>query len=592
MSDITFSIPQSLPEGWSPIAQNANRQLSILKESRHFPVKISSAGGIAAALLTRTISISDLLNHLRLWKSDFIGHIGVTAGVIWNTSTGEYCIFRDAFGFIPWMICRPLHPQNELDFSATTSPFVQDLWTHSRNIRHTWLGNFLLERDTDSLEDIFEGTERILPGEFICACHRDFDSFIENLTHPQASPSEPCHLIRKCLWHHKNYSTITDTRTEIADELRSRIMKAVQRIPDDNPCFTLSGGLDSTGILSSWCSMHSGRYDAVSLISKKHSDCDESTELDVLEKSFPIHLTRIDMDRAWPLSMPNLYSDYRAYGPFVTPGIESMLACYNAVETESGPRTIVTGYGGNFIVKVRPDALIRSLIHEHQFRRLSSEIRAMKREDVRYQAVRFLANSADGQIRILLRNLLRRRNTDTRYSLLNSQFRSIFPAIASDPFYAMTHQKERTQIPIYWSWELRARSLDIIARTTPHFFYDPLFDIDVYDYCACIPPEYFLSCGEYRPIYKEALLPLLPPQIIHHPKCQCYDSLMNDGLCLFACDILKKAIHSNRMTEFIDVSKLANLYDQYCCSYQNGQETNGLNELWPALSTLLWSASL
>ena len=200
-------------------------------------------------------------------------------------------------------------------FTATTSPELQADLTQNRPVRHSWLAGFLLDHDSNSRDDIYEGTERILPGEFICICRNGFDAFVSNLSNPQTS-TNPLRSEKDCIWLHKKYKAFTDSREALAAELRKTIGLAVQRIPCENPVFTLSGGLDSTAILSSWCKFHPGQFDALSLISKKHADCDESHELDILEKAFPIHLTRNCMDDAWPLSRPELYHQYLAYGPW------------------------------------------------------------------------------------------------------------------------------------------------------------------------------------------------------------------------------------------------------------------------------------
>ena len=267
-----------------------------------------------------------------------------------------------------------------------------------------------------------------------------------------------------------------------------------------------------------------------------------------------------------------------------------MLAGYDAIYQSSGPRTIITGYGGNYIVKVRMESLYRYLFQTRNFSQLKRELSAISASLLRHQIVRFLANIADGQIRLVIRDLAHRHPTDFQHAWLNPVFGAQFPAFSIDPFYGMTHTQERALIPIFWGWEYRVRCLDIIARTTQHAFYDPLFDMEVYDFCACIPPQYFLDAGEYRPIYKDALTPLLPAEIIHHPKCQSFDSLMHEGIAIHASSLVKQAINNSLFNDVFDRNKLSAAYEQY----RHDVEQNNVDDiygraLWLSLSTILWA---
>ncbi|MBQ9394957.1 MAG: hypothetical protein IJU23_05510, partial [Proteobacteria bacterium] len=560
-----------------------------------FAIQILERKHIIVAILSHIAKPEDVLNDIIHYKSEFISHIGHVSGVIWNKGTDEFCIFRDPFGFVPWMLT--YDGRNRMDFSAVTSPEYQAELTVGRGIRRDWIARFLLEQDSMNDDDIYENTGRLLPGEYICHVIGSFDEFVLRLSNDEEIlnrdiPDERrIRQIRRCVWHDKKYHVMHEERAELAVALREKIAKAVSRIPDENPMFTLSGGLDSTAIFSSWCANHPGRFQAISLVSGKHRSCDESHELDILENALPVDLTRICMDDFWPLKEPELYGKFRAYGPLVAPGIESLLCAYRIVEKNSGPRMIVTGYGGNFIVKARQEAIFRYLLSASNFRGLVNEIVALDKPHIRYLVLRFLANRADGKIRRIARTVFTRHHPhpDRAHDWMNPVFAAQFPEITVDPVYFMSHVQERASLPLFWGWELRTRCMDMIARLCPHRFYDPLFDTELYDFCACIPPQYFLSCGEYRPIYKEALTPLLPEAIIHHPKCQSYDMLMHDGLSKYARPLLEQVISRGDWADVLDKDKLAKAYRQYCFDAADSEPEYEMNALWLSLSLLLWT---
>ena len=131
--------------------------------------------------------------------------------------------------------------------------------------------------------------------------------------------------------------------------------------------------------------------------------------------------------------------------------------------------------------------------------------------------------------------------------------------------------------------------MDMLARLCPHRFYDPLFDTELYDFCACIPPQYFLNCGEYRPIYKEALKPLLPDEIVHHPKCQSFDMLIHDGLSKYARPLIEDVIRRGYWGEVLDKNGLLKAYEQYCLDAAEDEPGYEMTPLWRSISLLLWA---
>lgn len=582
MPDIAFST-LSLPASWSCIAQNHCLSLGICYQSGSWPVVTKYDEHTWIILLSRTESAEDVLREFRRHPDCFIDKLGICAGIIWQPHTGKLCVFRDKFGFIPLML---IHHEDG-GITVTSSPELHTDHTQHRAVNRAYFGRYLRMIDTASTDDVFEHTERILPGE------------IRHFSPPKnQGDTIDCHYQTSqssCYWHRRHYTFLNSSYTNLTEQLRQALIEAASRIPSENPIFTLSGGLDSSGILASYCyARHPSSIHAFSLISTAHANCDESHELDILERTFPIQLQRINMDKAWPLSEPELYHKYRAYGPLVAPGIESTLAIYRKIENQFGSRTVITGYGGNFIVKVRNEALWRHLlthaVHHKQIRsELLNEISVLRYRDLRLLAARVLGNLADGKIRKTLKRCISPHHNEPYF--FNNLFAAQFPIERTDPIFFMSHTEERAWIPISWEWEMSARALDIIARETSHAYYDPLFDPQVYDLCAQIPPQYFLLCKDYRTIYKDALSPLLPREIIHHPKVQSFDDLMLDGLRLHAKSFILHKIETSPiwLQNILNTNALANEFKTYCrCSQDRTSMPYPITNIWRALSMCFW----
>ncbi len=587
MPDLAFvPISSELPQNWKTLHTGANHLLAVDESSGSQPHGFLCQPPFVIAVLSQSAAPDDILRAIGHHRIHFIEHIGVTAGIIWNTQTDEFCIFRDPFGFIPWMGI----PQNT---GFTTSPKLQSQKCCGLALNRAWIDRFLEFRDTTSRDDLFYGTSRIRPGEMLFLTQSTPESFLDGIAagipHNSTTPAHPEY---RDIWSRRSYTQFRASRDELTESLRKHIISAASRIPSSNPCFTLSGGLDSSGVLAAWMQNRTGIFDAVSLISRQHPSCDESRELDILEKNFSIRLHRIVMDDAWPLSEPDLYRVSGAYGPLCSPGIESSLAAYRAIEAELGPRTIITGFGGNYIVKVRTEALWRSLIHHADFRGMHAELQAMTRPQLLYLLKRIIGNLADGKIRRFMRQFRNQQRTgihpDSPRTWLDPCFTAQFPPERTDPVFFCTHTQERAWIPLTWDWEFSVRAMDILARQTKHRFYDPLFDLELYDFCAQIPPQLFLYAGDYRTIYREALAPILPDEIIHHPKCQSFDDLMHEGMAKRARPEILRAIESFTIPDILERNHLKQAFDQYCRDAAGDGPDYPLIHLWRSLSLCLW----
>ena len=581
MTDITFSTIQELPKGWRILHRSRQYQFAVIDGASPHNLHIIQRNHTIIAYLSNLEQPHDL--HV-FKHPDFIRHIGISSGILWHTQSDEFCIFRDAFGFIPWLST----PKRGV---FTTNPdYHAGMHAHSA-LNDSWFSNFLQYKTDTSDADVYEDSERVIPGQARYWIKSDVEAFLSEMV--EDKPREPGILHTKIeqIWDQLDLQPLDSPRATIAEGLRHELIQAAARIPATNLCFTLSGGLDSSGILAAWLQSNAGPVDAVTLVSKAHATCDESHEIDILEKAFPIHVTRLVMDDSWPLSQPQLYRTCKGYGPMCSPGIESTVNMNRTIQDLLGPRTIITGHGGNFIVKARPEAIWRHLLLHPNWNSIAKEIKAVHQN---YHLLRrTLGNLANGYFKKLWHALHPQNQTDPNDPTMWLQpgFRSKHAPERVDPVFFMTHIEERTNMFQTWEWELHARALDIVARQTQHHFYDPLFDFDLYAYCSRIPPQYFLEGGEYRPIYKEALAPLLPPEIIAHPKCQSFDDLMHDGLANQGKPLILKAIedlNEGPLKDILEANGLNASYEAYCDEIHRGNTDIPLLGLWRALSAAIW----
>lgn len=521
--------------------------------------------------------------------AEFLDEVPQASGLIWHMTTGEWIVFRDVFGFTPIMGCVSKEDHSAL-ISVTTDPLAQAKLTSGYAFNRAWFYRFLTMQDAFGNEDVYRLTSRIVPGETRFSHFGDIDSCIRRMLSGAPHEKKTAYQTTSTqYWDRRRYTLLAADEAELAEGLRHHWIAAVDRIPDEHPYFTLSGGLDSTGILAAYSRHHApdnGGFEAYSLISKRYPRCDESAQLDVLEKAFPLRLRRDCMDEALALSEPEICHAFRAYGPIGAPGMEAMLYSPRKIRAISGVRTIITGNGGNLLVKVRLEALMRDRLAAGDVSGLVQEIMHMSRGAQRYLLRRVAGNVFGGRLHAHGRRK-QALPLDEPESYLHPMVLMQYPEALTDPFFFCSHREERSQIMQSYDWEYWVRYLDIKARLCGMKFYAPLFDPALYDYCAQIPPRAFLKNGNYRALYKKALSAWLPAAIIEHPKVQNFNDNIVPGMTQFAAATVRRAI--SRLSGFgasmLDKQQLLSSYERFCARPQ----PRFILPMWRAISLCLWN---
>lgn len=465
------------------------------------------AYGTTCALSNMTAWMAD--NPRSDTLSDAIG--GGVAGVV--VTQQAIFVFRDKLGLIPLVMIRNIDRQCLI---VTTSPDLTDTLSAGKPIHARWLAHYLCGHWDTSVEDVMTDVCRVLPGEVLCI---------------------RAGLVRRQkYWPKSSFFRPLDVKDtdEAVRMLRNALVDAVGRIPQKRQAvYTLSGGLDSGGIVAISCAkqrQRDQRLTAVSLISKKYPTCDESREIGIMANALPIDVHLINMDAIQALSETEAYH-MNAFGPVIMPGLETTLTLFRFIAQKWPDAQIITGYGGNYLMALSVRAHAHDLLIRKDFSGLFRLLKTFDRHTLRVLMAEQFSAMCDGKIRLTLKNALPahfKRRLFASENPCELGERWLKPAVALHaPGTSLQYSlaQERLYAVCSWNNELRMRALDRILRATRMEMYDPLFDPELYEVCARLPASFYDLPGLERAGYRQALSPFLPGAILDHPKIQNFNDV-------------------------------------------------------------------
>lgn len=585
MADFILTTDINTAQPWEIIGRTDRHILAIDREPTPHRIDCAAQAPYIAVAVSNTDTARDVFRALREAKAGhFVDKLGVTAGLIWNTETDAFCVFRDKFGLIPIQITETP------DFlCVTTSPQKHAAINAGNALNRTWFARFLYGSQTSSRRDVWRGTERLYPGECRAWGAPCLAAFLASFGAVSDSIADRDDNRSDLYWKRRRYAGLNMTFEEAAEELRACHARAVGRIPTIKPpIFTLSGGLDSTGIVAAYARAAGAGPDrkltTVSLLSKRHASCDESEQIEILKRSLPIDAHCIDMEEKGLLTDADVSETGLGYGPLCGPGLQINLLAYQAMAPDPGSCVFITGYGGNFLVKVRTEAIWRDLLTHFRFGEFAEYAAKTPRCTIKYMAKRF---SAYGLAKLFKIRKLTPTEQDVR-AICRREFCERYRGSLFDETFAQTHFEERASIPMSDGWECLVRAIDATSRSAHQYFYDPLLDAELYDVCSQIPPHYWDYRGKSRAVYRAALKPLLPPEIIAHPKSQSFDNAIIDAMRNnLSGDMAHSAVLS--VTDgIIDGEKLEKLQRAFIA----GDATPRLSDVWRLTAADWWGARI
>ncbi|MGI5830777.1 MAG: asparagine synthase-related protein [Bradymonadia bacterium] len=430
---------------------------------------------------------------------------GRVAGFVYDKILREANVFRDRLGHIPVVYVRT---KKRLVF--TTNPQLYLSLCKDLALNQHSLAAYLRVQHDESDLDWYEGSYRVLPASY---CY-----------------GKAAALKTRSYWALGDLKSLnvdfSQASALIADAFDKSMRRAAMR---RNPVLSLSGGLDSGAIAGWFCkNAEQALPKAYTLVSSKQRTSDESDIIDVWQSETPLQIQRIDMAQ-----IPENADAAALWGPISSPGMHIAYALFQSIAKNTENATILTGFGGNFIVQSRDEVMMRECLRSGKFTSFFEEFRLRSRSERRLMAKRFLANAFHGIIPSLLQCLPSRVSqklirpphplADVE-SWLTAEFRQRHRAADFDPVFSMSQAQERAATLRSREWELSMRMLDSICRQCRLSYHDPLFDAEFFELCARIPARFWHYRNAYRAAWKSAIKPLLPKAVLEHPKIQSFDA--------------------------------------------------------------------
>lgn len=491
----------------------------------------------------------------------------------------SFCVFRDKLGLIPMVLV-----ERGKRVIITTSLDVVNEVSRGAELSESWAVHYLRGEFGAWAQDVYEGQTRFLPGTCF-VWHNGRGNAVG-------------------YWPRRDFfEPLCVDEDEGIERVRDAFVRAVRRIPKTKPCvYTLSGGLDSGGIVGVSCkALGPGqRLRTVSLTSRAFSSSDESAQFDVLESALPIDSVRLCMDETPSLSQPELYA-FDAFGPQLMPGVEVTRSLF--VHAAQSNARLVVGGGGNNLVLTLDETLLLDLIRRRDLASLSDEIGHLSRSDACLLVRRMLRGAFAGKLRTALKlslpaSLSRQifaqiRPEDALGTWLTPFARRAYPFVRFGSSLGPDLAHLRLNAVMSWQNELYMRSLDRLGRKTGTMICDPLYDPGLFELCARLPARFWLHNGVERPVYRAALAPFLPPEILDHPKVQSFTAPTQSGAAAPEIEAwFRRAVASkrgSRLERLVCFDALLAAFQRFQQAERRGDDVSFVTfcALWQAFSLCL-----
>ncbi len=579
MSDIMVSNYYDPGIEWDETAHRGAWRLYV-KRARGRDVCSGCRFGMDAAVLGSEEDLSRVLGWAA--KGDVsklsLAIRGETCGIV--LFEDGFAAFRDKLGCIPLVMI-----ERERGVVVTTAPEIVCDATRGLALNEAWVVHYLRVESSLGLEDICEGQTRIPPGG--CYIQRGAKCGVVRYW-PTPSFFEPIQL-----------KHIEDG----IDQLRESLEKAVLRIPKDKPLvYSLSGGLDSGGIVGISCAHSSHKLKTVSLISQKYASSDESHELGVLASALPLDMTYINMEDVPSLSNRVLYR-HDAFCPTVLPGAETTYALFEAAARIAQGARLVVGHNGNALVYEDNETVLLDLLRRRDLAGLMKEAFSASKADYVNLARRMLRGALGGRLRLTLKRALPKRMAerffvqtnvwDSLGDWLTPIAQSAHPFVRFASMLGPDTAHMRASIVQSWRNELSMRIMCKFEHMTGVVVHDPLCDPNLYELCARLPAKLFLNCGKSRWGYREALKPFLPSEIIEHPKVKTFTEPVEDHFTTPEnrawIEASIESMRDSELKKYIDFEALLCGYVRCADNMAAGQRPDfaAFCKLWRAMSLCL-----
>jgi asparagine synthase (glutamine-hydrolysing) len=406
---------------------------------------------------------------------------GMFAFVFYSVSEGNVVLARDRFGIKPLHLLRN---NDGLFFSSELRPLIS---RSGKKLNSTALSEYLLYQAPLQENDLIDGISRLMPGE---ALRVDLNSGNE----------------KRLLWYKPNLAETPDET-----DLKSVFQNAVQRrmISDVPIGAFLSGGIDSTAVVTAMCSVSSSD---VHTFNVRFPDF-ESTDSDLAQKTAEIlgtHHTAIELSKKEIISMiPDLVQSMDVPSPdAVNTGIVSKKT------KEAGITVALSGVGGDEFFGGYPSfkrfQKLKKTGFLKPFVQLTAEMLALSGKRSFQKSARMLRHGENPEMVTALSRLL---FLPEEVETLGLRSQVDYKLVATEGFRGISDAEL-----YYYTIPLLLRDADQMSMQHALEVRVPFFDHKFVEFIRSRGDHYFTPTQVAKSYMIEALSPDFPTHVTNQPK--------------------------------------------------------------------------
>ncbi|WP_313556522.1 asparagine synthase-related protein [Agrobacterium cavarae] len=572
LSSLTSSIAHRARDGhasWVDGDQRIGISLSYTRTASDQPEKarIAETGDVVAAAVVRLDNRDEVIMKLgldergfddthiiieawRRWGTGCVRHLlGDFAFIIYDRSRKQLFAARDHMGVKPLFL---RFSGDSVAISSELQALVAlnglDPFLHAPGVSDAVIAAYILDKPFNDHRGLFEGIQRLPPGHIFI---RTSDGY---------SISSYWSLETN---KHRMIDVSPEKFREIFDEAVKCRMK-----PTENVAFALSGGLDSSSIVSSAAITAAGaglgNISTFSAVHDRAPDLNEREFMQFVVDYHDIKPTFFESPMFSPLT--NMREFVCRFGKFFpAPNLQLTLALYDNVEAGRF-RVLMDGHGGDEVVSYGMER-ITELVKEGDWKGVWSNIGGL--------------TDIFGQSRAVLFTLVYLRNIRLRGARRISRLISCLAGISTSGSLDVLSSALRKEV----SQEnpssdepmgpgrhidtirhaMQAEYLEIIELFSSHYGIDvriPFYDVRLVEYCVNLPAEAKLNRGWTRLILREAMGEDLPKEIRWRRTKFDFTRHFSDGLLTENGKELERIIYddSNPVSAFVDLQAVRVIY--------------------------------
>ena len=343
----------------------------------------------------------------------------------------------------------------------------------------------------DPTETMYEGIYRLPPGHTLTI--KKGQERIERYWYPEKIKT--------------NYSISED---EAAEKLKVIFEKAVMKRTEKlgETAFELSGGLDSTSVVSLLAQKEEPSSLSSYAMGFKGIDCDESEYVSAVLNEYPLHHTTVpvaDLDYKEKYSLENLYKYSPDWPITITfamsiPMVEKMV--------EDGKKIVLTGQGGDHLFTGTP-YMMSDLFRRGKFLSLYAELKQYK-YPFRIWKSYALRPLIPPKMIERLRSLLGKKPPEQTYAKHCSKINVDFVADIRNPV------KKFDLEAITSALHTTLMDGNLFHCMEEHFgieYRHPFFDKELVEFALSLPPEMKYRQRKIKWILREAMKGILPEKV-------------------------------------------------------------------------------